>query len=142
MILSNKQITEALIRLHECAGWSASLLFANSEDRFSWVEDHLCKYSYFVQGGEKPYGSLSFRIFHLITFKNNSFKQSGNSVDPDQRASQKPADLDLHCFQNGITSDLREHSGRVLDSKSKGRGFEPHRGHCIVVLEQDTFILA
>ena len=23
-----------------------------------------------------------------------------NSVDPDQLASQKPADLDPHCFQN------------------------------------------
>ena len=25
-----------------------------------------------------------------------------NSVDPDQLASQKPADLDLHCFQSRI----------------------------------------
>ena len=33
-------------------------------------------------------------------------------------------------------------SGRVLDSRPKGRGFEPHRRHYIVVLEQDTFILA
>ena len=33
-------------------------------------------------------------------------------------------------------------SGRVLDSRAKDRGFEPHRRHCIVVLEQDTFILA
>ena len=33
-------------------------------------------------------------------------------------------------------------SGRVLDSIPKGRGFEPHRRHCVVVLEQDTFILA
>ena len=33
-------------------------------------------------------------------------------------------------------------SGRVLDSRPKGRGFEPHRRHCAVVLEQDTFILA
>ena len=33
-------------------------------------------------------------------------------------------------------------SGRVLDSRQRGRGFEPHRGHCVVVLEQDTFILA
>ena len=33
-------------------------------------------------------------------------------------------------------------SGRVLDSRKKGRGFEPHWRHCIVVLEQDTFILA
>ena len=33
-------------------------------------------------------------------------------------------------------------SGRVLDSRPKGRGFEPHRRHCVVVLEQDTSILA
>ena len=33
-------------------------------------------------------------------------------------------------------------SGRVRDSRPKGRGFEPHRRHCVVVLEQDTFILA
>ena len=33
-------------------------------------------------------------------------------------------------------------SGRVLDLRPRGRGFEPHRRHCIVVLEQDTFILA
>ena len=33
-------------------------------------------------------------------------------------------------------------SGRVLDSRPKGSWFEPHRRHCVVVLEQDTFILA
>ena len=33
-------------------------------------------------------------------------------------------------------------SGRVLDSIPKGRGFESNRRHCVVVLEQDTFILA
>ena len=33
-------------------------------------------------------------------------------------------------------------SGRVLDSRPKGRGYKPHRRHCVVVLEQDTFILA
>ena len=33
-------------------------------------------------------------------------------------------------------------SGSVLDSRPKGRGFEPHRRHCVVVLSQDTFILA
>ena len=33
-------------------------------------------------------------------------------------------------------------SGRVLDSRPRGRGFEPHRRHCVVVLEQDIFILA
>ena len=33
-------------------------------------------------------------------------------------------------------------SVRVLDSRPRGSGFEPHRHHCVVVLEQDTFILA
>ena len=33
-------------------------------------------------------------------------------------------------------------SGRVLDSRPRGRGFEPHGRLCVVVLEQDTFILA
>ena len=33
-------------------------------------------------------------------------------------------------------------SGRVLDSRLRGCGFKPHWRHCVVVLEQDTFILA
>ena len=33
-------------------------------------------------------------------------------------------------------------SGRVLDSRPKGRGFEPHRRHCVVALEKELFILA
>ena len=33
-------------------------------------------------------------------------------------------------------------SGRVLDSRPKGSGFGPQWRHCVVVLEQDTFILA
>ena len=33
-------------------------------------------------------------------------------------------------------------SGRVLDSRLRGSGFGPHWRHCIVVLEQGTFILA
>ena len=32
----------------------------------------------------------------------NFYKQLENSVDPDQLASEKPADLDLHGFQNRI----------------------------------------
>ena len=33
-------------------------------------------------------------------------------------------------------------NGRVLDSRLRGHGFEPHWRLCVVVLEQDTFILA
>ena len=41
MMLSNKRITKALIRLRGCAGWYAPLLFAYPEDRFSRVEVHI-----------------------------------------------------------------------------------------------------
>ena len=34
MVLSNKGITKALIRLCACAGWSAPFLLANTEDRY------------------------------------------------------------------------------------------------------------
>ena len=44
----------------------------------------------------------------------------------------------MHTDQKGA----QELSGRVLDSRQRGRGFEPHRRHCVVVFEQDTFILA
>ena len=38
MILSNKRITEVLIRLHRSAGWSAPLLIVKPEDRFYRVK--------------------------------------------------------------------------------------------------------
>ena len=41
-----------------------------------------------------------------------------------------------------ISLHMRGLSGRVLDSRPRGRGFEPHRRNSVVVLEQDTFILA
>ena len=34
------------------------------------------------------------------------YKNSGNSMDQDQLASEKPADLDLLCFKNCIYLDL------------------------------------
>ena len=41
MILSDKQITKALIRLRGCAGFSAPLLFANPRRQFSRAEAHI-----------------------------------------------------------------------------------------------------
>ena len=48
----------------------------------------------------------------------------------------------IFCWAWSIHMGAQWLSGRVLDSRLKGRGFEPHRRHCVVVLEQDTFILA
>ena len=41
MILSNKRVTNTLISLRGCAGWSVPLLVANHKDRFSHVEAHM-----------------------------------------------------------------------------------------------------
>ena len=41
MVLSKTQITKVLIRLRGCAGWSAPVLFANPQNRFSRVEAHI-----------------------------------------------------------------------------------------------------
>ena len=48
------------------------------------------------------------------------------------------------CFHytNPFKKGAQWLSGRVLDLRPKGDRFEPHQPHCIVVLEQDTFILA
>ena len=43
MVLFKKRITKALIRLRGCAGWSAPVLFATPEDRFSRDEAHFSK---------------------------------------------------------------------------------------------------
>ena len=55
------------------------------------------------------------------------------------------ASLDMVLSNKRITKGLKGAqwlSGRVLNSRPRGRGFEPQRRHCLVVLEQDTFILA
>ena len=57
--------------------------------------------------------------------------------------TEVPADTDfqviLHFLE--LAPGAQWLSGRVLDLRPRGCGFEPHRRHCVVVLEQDTFIL-
>ena len=50
--------------------------------------------------------------------------------------------LEITCHGLYVDMGAQWLSGRVLDSRPKCHGFEPHRRHCVVVLEQDTFILA
>ena len=60
-----------------------------------------------------------------------------NSADSDEMQHYVAFYLGLHCLPMGA----QWLSGRVLDSRPKGRGFEPHRCHCVVSLSR-TFILA
>ena len=49
------------------------------------------------------------------------------------------------CHKNGVLGGaccITPVCGRVHDSRPRGCQFEPYRRHCIMVLEQDTFILA
>ena len=74
-----------------------------------------------------------------------------NSADPDEMTHYAAFYLGLHCLPHahlGVSVPQRVIyiesaqwlSGRVLDWRLKGRGLEPHRRHCVVVLEQDTIL--
>ena len=54
----------------------------------------------------------------------------------------KQLELVSQVMSQTVYMGAQWHSGRVLDSRPRGCGFEPHRHHCVLVLEQDTFILA
>ena len=49
-----------------------------------------------------------------------------------------PVFLDkLSCSRTQHSEGAQWLSGRVLDSRPKGRGFEPHRRHCVVSLSKN-----
>ena len=100
------------------------------------------------------YSKISNNLLFLFTNKWMGY-QCGNSHCASQNTSREDpdqSDLGLHCLSRPVwqvagvqyfrLSTVRERSGRVLDLRPKGSGFEPHRRHCVVVLEQATFILA
>ena len=69
---------------------------------------------------------FKYRILFKIPFRNGILE-----TDDDNSCHAKPGHKGAQWL-----------SGRVLDSRPRGRGFEPHRRHCVLVLEQDTFIPA
>ena len=58
------------------------------------------------------------------------------------RSPEPKRDIWITTFSKGyldyyFSSGAQWLSGRVLDSRPKGRGFEPHRRHCIVSLSKN-----
>ena len=46
----------------------------------------------------------------------------------------------MYCTESGNALNIKGAqwlSGRALDSRPKGRGFEPHRRHCVVSLSKN-----
>ena len=78
--------------------------------------------------------------FHIViiapgineTFLPDRLKKSNPAYQPQTKST------DSHSQKKGA----QWLSGRVLDSRPRGHGFEPHRRHCVVAHEQDTYILA
>ena len=58
-----------------------------------------------------------------------------NSLEPDQARHCVGPVLAPNCLQR--LSGAQWLSGRVLDLRPRGRGFEPHRRHCVVSLSKN-----
>ena len=98
---------------------------------------------------------LTVKIFHiyinylmykpLLTDKRNATSKSGIKFKIFNHWLNIASDDFTYLLKvmiNLLSQGAQWLSGRVLDSRPRGRGLEPHRRHCVVVLEQDTFILA
>ena len=73
----------------------------------------------------------------------NAYAKFGKKTNKKTRGPSGPKSLTWVLLKAYMKAEGAQWlSGRVLDSRPKGHGFEPHRRHYIVVLEQDTFILA
>ena len=80
---------------------------------------------------------LSFKIFKC----NLDFLMETNTMTT--HGSILFATYATQIYQQMTKQGAQWFSGRVLDchSRPRGRGFEPHRRHCIVILEQETLVL-
>ena len=80
----------------------------------------------------------------MLHIKLNGITKCSNMVANILSADPSPDPRDqkviIQLFQNNVGAQWL--SGRVFDSRLRGSGFEPHRRHCVVILEQDTFMLA
>ena len=75
---------------------------------------------------------------HLVFDIGN--KRIKTSLDPFISVLSYVISKQVRIFQEKMGAQWL--SGRVLVSRPRGCGFEPHWRHCVVVLERDTFILA
>ena len=122
----------------------------------------VCKRISLVTGGGGHF-SKTFSIFYMLNSKKQGFQPiflnryfsnekndfvDNSSVEPAiflmEKLSFSMKLFFVHFYGQSFikTEGALWLNGRVLDSRPKGRGFEPHWRNCVVVLEQDTFILA
>ena len=131
-------------------------LMTKEKDRIVWIRVWKPLLNPILVNLKNPFQTLGLLVVFSFVSKFWQNILQANSECPDQTTS----DLDLHSglqtshhklclfvlllyiLVNNQSWGAQWLSGRVFDSRPRGRGFEPHRRHCVVVLEQDTFILA
>ena len=97
-----------------------------------------------VQVLVQPRKTRPFITERLLMGCKESNQTKNNLINPNavQVHAHRSPDKSAYCNITFLIMGAQWLSGRVLDLRPKGRGFKPHRRHCAVVLEQDTFILA
>ena len=79
-------------------------------------------------------------MVNISCISRNLFRSSGIPIRLTQPTLEIYTDLRILKFieaNNNINRGAQWLSGRVLDSRPKGRGFEPHRRHCVVSLSKN-----
>ena len=89
MILDKKRTTKALIRLRGCAGWSAPVLFATPEDRFSRDAAHFILYFCIYNTGAFPFKNNLSCVIQLL-FQNTSLYNYSLNQNRPQSWNGKP----------------------------------------------------
>ena len=74
--------------------------------------------------------------YHMGKWQKTQLKNTRQSQDV------RPFPAGDHKAAKNIQEGAQWLSGRVLDSRLRGRRFKPIQRYCVVVLEQDTFIIA
>ena len=75
------------------------------------------------------------------TYVSDSFQHTGKHCGPRSDCSLRSSLIWVHTVfnrtvLNGLVGGVQWLSGRVIDSRPKGRGFEPHQHHCFVSLSK------
>ena len=73
----------------------------------------------------------------LVASLDTILSKIANNNGTDQSAQMR---MLVCAFVTLVNEGAQWLSGRVLDSRPRGHGFKPYWRHCVVVLEQDTFI--
>ena len=138
------ECTEYIKKTWDNGGLQPEFLLWSLGGCINWVFSALSVYQVQVAARRRHYNwnkKNIYKISHLYTnrFKSISFIKVFQCTTYIERT---PLHYVSEKEDKHTSRGAQWLNGRVFDSRPRGRGVEPHRRHCVVVLEQYTFILA